>query len=280
MEEKICCKCKLSKPLNKFGNLKSSKDGLRYDCKDCRKAYNISVRVHKKEYNKKYFEKNKNEILKKHKDYREKNAEKIKIQRKEYRNRSEIKEHIKKKNKAYLEVRKAKIKERRKTDTCFRLSEVVRSKIHKMLSGKKTTKYKDLICCDTKFLKKWIEFQWKSDMNWDNYGANWHIDHIIPINQFDLSKETDKKICFHWRNLQPLYAFDNQSKSDKIIIEHIVNNIENYKKFNKISSKQDGGYQVITEMLLWLRTIDSGMVKNPQMTHYYSDEMDDPQPSS
>jgi len=52
-------------------------------------------------------------------------------------------------------------------------------------------------------------------------------------------------------------------------------------KFGNLkSSKQDDGYQVITEMLLWLRTKDSGMVKNPQMTHYYSDEMDDPQPSS
>jgi hypothetical protein len=148
-----------------------------------------------------------------------------------------------------------------------------------MISGKETS-YKRLICCDSKFLIKWLEFQWKDDMNWENYGSKWHIDHIIPINQFDLTKKIDQKICFHWRNLQPLYAFDNISKSDKIIVDHIINNINNYKHFLKISLNKDGGYQVITEMLLWLRKTHSDMVKNPQMIHYYSDEMDDPQPSS
>jgi len=280
MEEKKCCKCKEKKSLNKFGNLKSSKDGLRYDCKDCRKKYNISIRDKKKEYNKLYFEKNKKKIIIKNKEYRENNLEEIKKQRKEYRNRPEIKEHIKIKNKEYNEIRKKKIKERRQIDTCFRISEVIRSKIHKMISGKKTLKYKELICCESEFLKKWLEFQWKTDMNWNNYGTKWHIDHIIPINQFNLSIKSDIKVCFHWRNLQPLYADENRSKSDKIIIKHIINNINNYKKFTKISSNKDDGYQVITEMLLWLRTNHSDMVKNPQIIHYYSDEMDDPQPSS
>ena len=38
---KICCKCKNEKNLDCFGKLKNSPDGLRYDCKDCRKEYNI-----------------------------------------------------------------------------------------------------------------------------------------------------------------------------------------------------------------------------------------------
>lgn len=279
MVGKKCYKCKIIKDLSKFGNLKSSKDGLRYDCKDCRKEYNILNRDKKKEYNKKYFENNKDNLLKKSKEYREKNSEKIRIQRKEYRNRPEIKQHIKNKNKEYNEVKKRKIKERRKNDLCFRLSEIVRSKIHKMISGKKTS-YSKLLCCDFKFLIKWIEFQWKNDMNWENYGTKWHLDHIIPINQFNLKKDIEQKICFHWRNLQPLYAFDNISKSDKIIINHIKDNITNYKNFLKISSNKNSEYQVITEMLLWLREKDSDMVKNSQMIHYYSDEMDNPQPSS
>ena len=41
MEMKICCKCKNEKNLIFFGKLKNSPDGLRYDCKECRKEYNI-----------------------------------------------------------------------------------------------------------------------------------------------------------------------------------------------------------------------------------------------
>lgn len=49
-------------------------------------------------------------------------------------------------------------------------------------------------------------------MAWDNYGE-WHIDHRKPCASFDLSKEEIKR-CFHYTNLQPMWAKDNQSKSD------------------------------------------------------------------
>lgn len=35
---KICNKCKRELGLDKFGKLKSAKDGLRYECKECRNA--------------------------------------------------------------------------------------------------------------------------------------------------------------------------------------------------------------------------------------------------
>jgi hypothetical protein len=51
-------------------------------------------------------------------------------------------------------------------------------------------------------------------MSWDNHGE-WHIDHIIPLSS--AKNESDLYKLFHYTNLQPLWAFDNLSKGNKII---------------------------------------------------------------
>ena len=50
-------------------------------------------------------------------------------------------------------------------------------------------------------------------MTWQNYGDGWHIDHIHPCAAFDLTDPEQQKACFHWSNLQPLWAIDNFRKS-------------------------------------------------------------------
>jgi hypothetical protein len=52
-------------------------------------------------------------------------------------------------------------------------------------------------------------------MTFDNFGK-WHIDHIIPCASFDLTKPEQQRQCFHYTNLQPLWAFENLSKGSKI----------------------------------------------------------------
>jgi hypothetical protein len=51
-------------------------------------------------------------------------------------------------------------------------------------------------------------------MSWDNYGKIWQIDHILPIELFDLTNQEQQKICFNYSNLQPLLISDNTSKQD------------------------------------------------------------------
>ena len=58
-------------------------------------------------------------------------------------------------------------------------------------------------------------------MTWDNYGK-WHIDHIYPISLFDKEKiknynSQEFKDCWTLKNLQPLWAFENISKGNRII---------------------------------------------------------------
>jgi hypothetical protein len=68
-------------------------------------------------------------------------------------------------------------------------------------------------------LKLYLESQFKEGMTWENHTyTGWHIDHIIPVSSFDLSKEEEQKKAFHYTNLQPLFAKENMKKSNRIII--------------------------------------------------------------
>lgn len=56
-----------------------------------------------------------------------------------------------------------------------------------------------------------------TDMTFDNYGK-WHIDHIALCSLFNLQNKKEQEVCFHYTNLQALWAKDNQSKYNKLII--------------------------------------------------------------
>jgi hypothetical protein len=52
----------------------------------------------------------------------------------------------------------------------------------------------------------------KNGMTWENYGE-WHIDHIRPVSSFD--KDDEVSVINSLENLQPLWAYENLSKSKK-----------------------------------------------------------------
>lgn len=72
-----------------------------------------------------------------------------------------------------------------------------------------------LLGCPRVWLEVHLESLFVSGMTWDNYGSVWHVDHIKPCSLFDLSKREQQLACFHWTNLQPLFAADNRRKSNK-----------------------------------------------------------------
>jgi hypothetical protein len=88
------------------------------------------------------------------------------------------------------------------------------------------------IGCNIQYLREWFEYNFTSEMNWDNYGSYWSIDHIIPVCKFELTDEDEKLKCCNWTNLMPVTVKYNSSKKsiDMEQIEYIVNKIEKFKE--------------------------------------------------
>ena len=143
-------------------------------------------------------------------DYRKNNPER----RKEWDAKS-YRKHRDKKIKCQSEY----IRKRRKNDTTFRLLQNMRRRLSLAINDQGTMKIDTslrLFGCSAEELKAHIESQFTDGMSWENYGIHgWHVDHIKPCNSFDFSLESEQRECFHYSNLQPLWAEDNIRKSDK-----------------------------------------------------------------
>jgi hypothetical protein len=106
LKTKKCYKCKKEKDVKMFGILKSSKDGLRNICKDCRKKYEYNPEQNK--LRSRRFRKNSPDKARKNGErYRHKNREKL-------NNKSLIyyydnKEECKDRREKYYETNKVKV---------------------------------------------------------------------------------------------------------------------------------------------------------------------------
>jgi len=82
---------------------------------------------------------------------------------------------------------------------------------------------RDLGCTVDEF-KIYLESKFEPGMSWDNYGyRGWHIDHIQPLDSFNLADYEQLKIACHYTNLQPMWASANFIKSNKINVLNKVN---------------------------------------------------------
>jgi hypothetical protein len=72
------------------------------------------------------------------------------------------------------------------------------------------------IGCSARELCAWLEKQFDSVMNWDNYGAHWHVDHIVPLSHFDLTNQAHRMRANHYTNLRPLEARQTMSRGNRI----------------------------------------------------------------
>ena len=112
-----------------------------------------------------------------------------------------------------------RVRERMLTDLDFKMRKRLSGRIRQALKGQKSTKmFKtlDIIGCTVYALRQHLESQFELGMSWDNHTFNgWHIDHIRPCASFDLTKPEQQKQCFHYTNLQPLWAEDNLKKGAK-----------------------------------------------------------------
>lgn len=98
--------------------------------------------------------------------------------------------------------------------------ENLRNRFRKRLKQFNTTKsdsFSNMLGCKWSFFTAWVEKKWAKGMSWDNYGSEWHIDHIEPLAVFDAQDKEQMKRAWHYTNLRPLWARENRDKRDSII---------------------------------------------------------------
>ena len=80
----------------------------------------------------------------------------------------------------------------------------------------------------------WLEFTFDDPINWSNYGSKWEIDHVVPIDSFNLQNQTELFKCFNWRNTRALNKLANSEKSNNIVQSFILKQREQLEQFDKI----------------------------------------------
>lgn len=186
----ICSDCGENKSVDEYYKSKTYITGILGRCKTCHNkkcANRMKIRIKSddeyskkmKEYKKKWKTANRGKIIEYLRRWEEKNPEKVK----EYRNKPHRK-----------------------------LSSNLRKRLREFVKGQRRFPG---VGCTRERLVSHIESLWDEGMTWDNYGQ-WHIDHIMPCSAFDLMDPKQIEECFHYTNLQPLWAKENIIKSNKV----------------------------------------------------------------
>lgn len=301
---KKCNYCFKEKGLEDFPKLKSSSDGYRKICKECRNKTNKKYKIQTQNRNKLYYQNNKEKFHEHYLFYYEQNKEIIKQQSNEYyhenKNNPDFYNNInrnlinqKKKNRRQKRAilrEQRKIQEMIDLEACSPLEKqcsdckilkivwkfskqnngllgrktickncqsiyrknyqienkdilaekqkVYNEQIHRKIANrlrarmrkavknyqanKKETTFKYLGCSISNFVNH-LEKQFTSDMNWTEFlKGSIHIDHILPLCQFDLSQEENLYKACNYNNLRPLWNTDNISKcaQDRLLSIH------------------------------------------------------------
>ena len=121
--------------------------------------------------------------------------------------------------KQYREQQNKYNRERRSIDPIYKLITNMRNRtVQAVKNNTRPDHTMKLFGCTGPELKTYLESKFQPEMTWENYGHNgWHIDHIRPIVSFDLSNSEEQRKCFHYTNLQPLWAMENLKKGKNII---------------------------------------------------------------
>jgi hypothetical protein len=158
-----------------------------------------------------------------HRKHKEKIAERKRKARKNWTDEQRAAEALRNKKCRENPIQKQKrVKyhtERRESDFEFSLKHTLSTRIRRAIKlgdGSKSLSSAKLLGCSIAEVRAHLESQFTDGMTWENHGLHgWHIDHIRPCNSFDLTLDEEQRKCFHYSNLQPLWAEDNLRKSDK-----------------------------------------------------------------
>ena len=228
-EKKICKECNVEKPASQFNALSARSDGKSQYCQDC-------VKIILKTKEQEFFSKptvnqrtcKKCHVAKYLVEFRvnKKGDRYFKICKECWKPREWTKEKQAQSDRKYIQNNPEKLREKyRKENQNInrKLRSRMNGRIKNALKRELTTKDNhtfEYIGCSMNYLKKWFEYQFTDTINWDNM-KEWHIDHVTPCDNFDLTDHNQQLTCFNWTNLRPCLIKENLAKNNKIIPELI-----------------------------------------------------------
>lgn len=202
---KICYRCHLSKVLTEFNKCKTGVYRYHNHCRPCQSQVRQA-----------WYQEHRSEELEKAQTYSESE------QAKKYRQRRWIdkKQILGPINNVRRRTEEARVLARKQRKAWCeipqnRIACSLRGRIRQVMKTlTKSAATEQLLGCSFEFLKTRLESMFQPNMTWDNYGE-WHIDHIKACATFNLIDPLEQQKCFHYSNLQPLWAKDNMAKGVK-----------------------------------------------------------------
>jgi len=210
---KKCCICNELKIESEFGIDKRHKDGLISTCRSCtnkkaRESYS-KYKDKRSQRRKIYYLENKSIINEKHRKYFNENKFKIHEKHKLYYQKNKSKKLLYEKNKT-------------KTNINYKLTRLLRSRILVALkTSTKSNSTLNLLGCSIEQLKQHLQQTAINngylDFDINSYSTKeYHIDHIVPCDSFNLPCSYHQKLCFHYSNLQILTSIENIKKGNRL----------------------------------------------------------------
>lgn len=177
---KRCSKCDTIKSINEFGLNKRKKDGHRVYCMECERKRN-------REYSW---------------------TDEAQRVRKAYML-----------SEGYFKRLKARYHKKMDTRPDFKTALYLRNQLYNGITGYGAVKEADFITMvgltPTK-LNKYLESQFTEGMTWDNHNRyGWHVDHIIPMDAFNMKDPIQQRASCFYVNLRPMWGRPNIQKGAK-----------------------------------------------------------------
>lgn len=237
MIKKTCTKCQAEKEITEFHKSKDGKFGVRAICKVCIRQmdrdyyakHREEILPKKNEYQKEYYRNNPEKVKKYQMErylktrvlkgrpkadpearkqysirWRQENKERLSVLEKKWK--LENSDKLREQGRARREIPENKIKANLRNRIWCALKGVCYSEKSRELIGLPLSEYME-----------YLECQFDENMNWENYGSYWSVDHVIPLSKFDLNSHDKRVLAFNFRNTRPLNNYDNIKKSDKSI---------------------------------------------------------------
>lgn len=209
---KTCTGCGEAKALVYFP-LHKARGGYRSKCKVCSSKIAAKWRSENadrnKEYNDAWYLENKIERNRKARLWQIANPEKVKSYQEKWLTD----------NPERAREQKKRADDKKRSTLKGRLENNIKAAVHRGLvkGGKNGRRTFAVLGYSIDMLIAHIEGKFLPGMTWENYGS-WHVDHRIPLaaHNYETPDDHDFKRAWALNNLQPLWAADNHSKSDRL----------------------------------------------------------------